>query len=69
MLALMILGLLTGGCVTATFDERACPRERTYTRAEQTKIADELVKAGPAIKGAFVDYGKLRDKTRACRGE
>lgn len=68
MLALMILMPLISGCATATFDPRACPVEKTYSAAEQTKIADELKTSGPALKSAFVDYGKLRDKARACRG-
>lgn len=68
MLALTMLALSISGCATAVFDERACPRERAYTREQQAKIADELEKAGPAIQGAMVDYLKLRDKARACRG-
>jgi len=32
-----------------------------------TKPADETAKAGPAIKQAMNDYGKLRKKTRECR--
>jgi hypothetical protein len=59
----------TSGCATAVFDPRACPVERSYTRAEQTQLANELAKSGPAVKSAMVDYGKLRDKARACRGE
>lgn len=64
----MALTLLISGCGTATFDPRACPVERTYSQAEQLKLADELKAAGPTVKSAFVDYGKLRDKARACRG-
>lgn len=65
----MMIALLMSGCAAGVFDERACPREKAYTQAQQTAMADELQKAGPAVKGAFVDYGKLRDKARACRGE
>ena len=68
MLALIALTLLTSGCVTAVFDARACQTERKYTRAQQVAIADELKKSGPAIKSAIIDYGKLRDKAKACRG-
>jgi len=50
------------------FDPRACPVERTYTQAEQEALAKEYRTTGPAIKAALVDYGKLRDKARACRG-
>jgi hypothetical protein len=60
--------MLTSGCATAVFDPRACPVEKSYTRVQQTAIADQLKKSGPAVRGAFVDYGKLRDKARACRG-
>lgn len=67
MLALMTLSLLISGCETAVFDARACPTEKTYTKQQQIKIAEELKKAGPALQGAIVDYGKLRDKARACR--
>lgn len=68
MLALTLLTLPLAGCETAVFDARACPTERVYTKAQQDAIAAEYVKSGPAIKGAIVDYGKLRDKARACRG-
>ena len=68
ILVLIPLTMLISGCVTAVFDPRACPVERPYTRAQQVTLADELKKAGPAVKSAFVDYGKLRDKARACRG-
>lgn len=66
--ALMILAPLISGCETANFDARGCPQERNYTREEQAAIADQLKLAGPAVKSAMVDYGKLRDKARACRG-
>jgi hypothetical protein len=65
----MMIALLMSGCAAAVFDERACPREKQYTKAQQTALADDLAKAGPALKGAMVDYLKLRDKARACRGE
>lgn len=68
MLVLTTLALSISGCATGIFDPRACPREKAYTRAQQVAIADELKSAGPALKGAMVDYMKLRDKARACRG-
>lgn len=68
MLVLIPLTMLLTNCAETVFDPRACPKERVYTAAEQSALAVELPKAGPAIKGAMVDYGKLRDKTRACRG-
>jgi hypothetical protein len=67
ILVLTILSLFVSGCATATFDERACPQEKKYTKAQQEQLANELEKAGPMINQAFVDYGKLRDKARACR--
>lgn len=69
-LAVLPIAIFLGGCPEGTvFDERGCPRERVYTKAEQVRIANELKKAGPALKGVVVDYGKLRDKVRACRGQ
>lgn len=63
------LALLIGGCAsqTSVFDARACPRERVYSKAEQAKIADALEKSPTIIQGVVTDYGKLRDKARACR--
>lgn len=69
IVAVILLTTSTAGCVTAVFDERACPRERDYTAEEQAQIGKELRLAGPHVRSAFVDYGKLRDKSRACRGE
>lgn len=67
MLALLVLS----GCVTdnAVFDPRGCPREKTYTAEQQTQIANDLKKTPRSVKSAMIDYGKLRDKARACRGE
>jgi hypothetical protein len=60
---------LLAGCASTVFDPRACPRERVYTRAEQTAIADAMPRTPPVIVGALIDYTKLRDQSRACRGE
>lgn len=68
MLVLILPTLLLTSCATAVFDPRACPQEKKYTKAEQQKFLDELPTTPPAIKQAMVDYGKLRDKARACRG-
>lgn len=68
MLALIPMTMLLASCQTAVFDARACPTERAYSKAEQQKLAAELRSAGPALRSAMVDYGKLRDKARACRG-
>lgn len=56
-------------CAHSVFDERACPNERRYTKAEQQQFLDDMPSAPPSIQSAMVDYGKLRDKARACRGE
>ena len=69
MPVLTILLLLLSGCATGVFDPRACPQERKYTQVELNRLADEVDRAGPATKSAMVDYGKLRDKARACRGQ
>lgn len=61
--------MVISSCSTAVFDARACPVERKYTKAEQTALADALPKSPHIVKVAIVDYGKLRDKARACRGE
>lgn len=54
------------GCVTATFDSRACPPVKTYSKEEQNKFLNDLPKAPPSIQGLMVDYGVLRDKAKAC---
>lgn len=69
MLALTLIGMSMTACVQANFDSRVCPREASYTKAQQTQLADELKVAGPMTRQAIRDYGKLRDKARACRGE
>jgi hypothetical protein len=42
--------------------------ETSYTRAEQRAAADALPRADPIIQRMMVEYGKLRDKARTCRG-
>lgn len=64
----MILMTLLSGCAGVIFDPRACPREQEYTKQQQEQAARELPKAGPMVQRFIVDYGKLRDKARACRG-
>lgn len=61
--------MLLGGCATAVFDPRACPQEKKYSKAEQDAFLAGLPSAAPALKSMIVDYGKLRDQARACRGE
>ena len=68
--AVVIVALALGlaGCNTAAvFDARACPMIKQYSRAQLNKMADELEKAGPALRSMSVDYLKLRDQVRACR--
>lgn len=65
---IVLLGLGLAGCPEhAVFDARACPMIKQYSRAELNKMADELEKAGPALRSMSVDYLKLRDQVRACR--
>lgn len=68
-LAPILLTLLLTDCAKTVFDARACPRERAYSKAEQDQFLNDLGKTPASIRGAMVDYGKLRDKARACRGE
>lgn len=68
-LAVVLLATTLVGCsAPAVFDPRACPREQAYTKEEQQRILAELPAAGPTVRSAMTDYGKLRDKARACRG-
>jgi hypothetical protein len=59
--------MLLSGCVTAVTDARLCPMAKQYTRKQLNAMADELEKAGPALKAMSIDYLKLRDQVRACR--
>lgn len=69
-IALLACALLLGGCASdAVFDARACPTEKTYTAEQQAQMATDLERTPPSIQGAMVDYSKLRDKARACRGK
>lgn len=70
ILCLIAIAVTASACTTtAVFDPRACPTERTYTKAEQKQIMAELKRTPVVIQGVVVDYGKLRDMARACRGE
>lgn len=69
MPAAALLMLLTGCAGDPVFDARACPVEKTYTAEEQKQMAADLPKTPSSIQTAIVDYGKLRDKARACRGQ
>lgn len=65
----ILLLMLLGGCATAIFDKRACPPVKNYTKAQQAEFLKDLGNTPTSIQGAMVDYGKLRDKARACRAE
>ena len=69
MTLLVVLGMALSSCATTgVFDARACPREKLYSKEEQERFLNDLPKAPKSIQGLVVDYGKLRDKARACRG-
>lgn len=69
MIAYLIFLAGCTGVERTAFDPRGCPREKEYTKEEQAKIAAALPEAPAIIQQVVVDYGKLRDKSRACRGE
>ncbi len=67
---LIVLGVAASSCADrSVFDPRACPDVKPYTKAEQQQFLKDLPKTPPSIQGVVTDYGKLRDKARACRGE
>ena len=73
MLKLVALGLLAisiSACATAS-SSPVCPREVEYSKEFQVGLADELalLPAGAKLSIAMIDYGILRNKSRACRGE
>lgn len=43
--------------------------ERKYSKAEQDQFLRDLPRTPTSIQDAMVDYQKLRDKARSCRGE
>lgn len=49
----------------------ACPREAKYSREFQKAAAEELLALplSSSLAQMIVDYGKLRDQARVCRGE
>lgn len=61
--------LSLAGCETPVFDARACPREKEYSAQHQKQLLADMRKSPPSIRDAMVDYGRLRDQARACRGE
>lgn len=69
MTLISVCATAVSSCASSVFDARACPNERVYTGAEQRAMLAALPKTPPIVKQAMVDYGKLRDKARACRGE
>jgi hypothetical protein len=58
------------GCApreVGVFDPRACPPVKEYSKQEQAQAAKALDETPPIIQRWIVDYGKLRDKSRACK--
>jgi hypothetical protein len=77
-MALALLTLSIAGCATASSSSAppACPREVEYSRQQEEAAADEMEEIRQRlgrdgiIVGQFMpDYGRLRDQTRACRGQ
>lgn len=69
MLPVLAVSLLTG-CATVNSDPaNVCPPIRTYDRAFQRKLADEIeaAPADAAFPVALQDYAFLRGQLRACR--
>ena len=68
---LVIAMILLTGCAGAGFDGTygACPPVVEYTRAEQARVADELVvlPKGALLHEWLADYAVLRDQTRSCQ--
>lgn len=69
ILLLIVCGVGISSCAGTRFDPRGCPTEKKYTKAEQEQFLRDLPKSPKSVQDAFVDYGRLRDKARACRGE
>ena len=73
-MALALTTMFLSGCVTVP--SNACPQEVVYTRQqmeaadmERAEINEKLGRVG-IITGLFMpDYGRLRNQSRACRGE
>lgn len=64
----VLLGTMLSGCFVS-FDPRGCPTERKYTKAEQAAFLRDFPRTPPVVQGFIADYGILRDKVRACRGD
>lgn len=77
LIALLILSMVTacGDTVSNVSSDAkmvACPQETVYTKEQQLAAMEELADLPPhgLIRGLFMpDYGRLRDQSRACRGE
>ena len=69
LLALTLLAMSTSSCATAN-SEPVCPQIIEYSKAEQTRAADELLALPPdgIVRAKFMpDYGRMRAEVRACR--
>lgn len=72
----MLIPLLIGmsfltACEKASSEGPSCPREKTYSKEFQIRLADALdpLPAGSPIVSAMLDYIDLRGQAKACRGE
>lgn len=67
----ILIGALCAALSACAHDvalQSVCPPVKTYTPAEQKALAAELaaLPPGSALGSAIVDYGRLRDASRAC---
>ena len=72
ILAAILSATLLSGCVTeasSVVDRRVCPVEKRYTSVELAALGKAIQAADPVIQQAAIDYMRLRDHARACRGK
>ena len=69
--ALVIAMIFLTGCarVGSEAQPSACPPVVDYSRAEQTRLADEdaALPEGAVIVGWLADYAVLRDQVQTCQ--
>jgi PBP1b-binding outer membrane lipoprotein LpoB len=68
--ALLVLSamLLTGCSGAVAFNGCKTLPLRSYEPAQEQRIVDQVMVAGPDLQAFFVDAVALRDAVRACRG-
>ena len=68
--ALATATILLSGCARGSSESPpgACPPVVDYSRAEQTRLAEEVatLPEGALIVGWLADYAVLREQARAC---